>query len=93
LLTSQHQQFGIGSEQFADSILKLVTGLNASPDLLGPLFGDSLYAAPALVDEGQSPTGVPGIIGIGAMATGLAAASGGLSQGTGEQVFREREAA
>jgi hypothetical protein len=93
LLARQHQQFGVGGEQFADGILKLVTGLDAGADQFGPMPGDAFDAAAALVDKGQGPTGMAGVLGVGAMAGGFATSGGGLGERARQQVFGEGEAA
>ncbi|MEK7406376.1 MAG: hypothetical protein AAB225_14840 [Acidobacteriota bacterium] len=41
LLAPEHQQFGVGGEDFPEGILKLAAGLNQPLDFLGPSGGDS----------------------------------------------------
>jgi len=55
LFAGQDQQLRVGSEHFADRLLKLAAGLDALLDFLDPLSGDALGVSFSSHHEDQRP--------------------------------------
>jgi hypothetical protein len=91
LFASQDQQLGVGSEHFADGILKLTACLDSLLDFLDPLFGDPLGVSFSVHHEDQRPRRMA--FAFRTVARGFSAARVVEDQGTGEEVVRDRKLA
>jgi hypothetical protein len=91
LLAPEHEQLGVGGENFPEGVLKLAPGLDAPLDLLDPRGGDALDPLLAVAHEGKEPDGVAWFL--SAVASGLAAAPVGERKGARQEILREVEPA
>jgi len=84
LLASQHEELGIGGQNFPYRILEFTPGFDAPADVLDPVLGNVLDMLFAPHHESERPDRMAGAV--GTMAGGLAATQRGLGQGAGEQI-------
>ena len=73
LFAPQHQQLSIGSEDLAQSVLKLAAGVDTPPDIVHPVVRNPFDATLPLRHEGEKPDGMA--LARGAVACRLAAAA------------------
>jgi hypothetical protein len=91
LLARQNEQFGVGGEDLPHRILKLMTGVYASPYFVDPFFRETFDATFALGHKGEGPSLMA--LALGAVTRGLPATSAADGQGTGEQIGGHGDAA
>ena len=89
LFARQDQQLCVGSEHFADGILKLTACLDSLLDFLDPLFGDVLGVSFSVHHEDQRPGRMA--FAFRTVARGFPTAGVVEDQGTGKQVVRDGE--
>jgi hypothetical protein len=91
LFAGQDQQLCVGSEHFADGILKLTACLDSRLDLLDPLIGDALGVSVSAHSEDRRPRRMA--LAFRKVARGFSAARVVEDQGTGGEVVRDRKLA
>ena len=87
LRASQHQELGIGGQNFPYRILEFGPGFDAPADVLDPILGNVLHVLLAIHHESERPDGMAGAL--GAVAGGLAAADMRLGKGAGKEIVRK----
>ncbi|HUJ81051.1 MAG TPA: hypothetical protein VLW83_04165 [Candidatus Acidoferrales bacterium] len=90
-MARQNEQFGVGGEDLPHRILKLMTGLYASPHLVDPFFGETFDAALAVRHKGESPSLMAWAL--GAVTRGLPATGTADGEGTREHIGGHGDAA
>jgi len=90
LLASQHQELGIGGQNFPHRVLKFPPRLDVTADVLDPVLGNMLDVLLAVHHKCERPEGVSLLV-LDAVAGGLAAAQMRKREGTGEQIVGKLE--